>query len=91
VKIYSETQAICRALKLDPWGLIASGALLITSHPEGSDIILRALSDSEIPAGTIGNITEASGGLTRTVNGTIEPMPVFERDEIARLYSDQNR
>jgi hydrogenase maturation factor len=91
VKIYSETQAICRALKLDPWGLIASGALLITSHPEGSDSILRALSDSEIPAGTIGNITEASGGLTRTVNGTIEPMPVFERDEIARLYSDQNR
>jgi hydrogenase maturation factor len=87
VNIYPETQSLCNALNLDPWGLIASGALLITTRPEGSPAVLAALKNEGIAAKTIGKITDPSNGLTRTVNGNIEPLPVFQRDEIARLYS----
>ncbi|HJP27671.1 MAG TPA: hydrogenase expression protein, partial [Dehalococcoidia bacterium] len=78
---------ICDALKLDPWGLIASGALLITTDPEGSSKIIDALDRSGFPSAVIGKITDANAGLTRIVNGSVEPLPTFERDEIARLYS----
>ena len=87
VNIYPETQSICTALKLDPWGLIASGALLITTNPAGSRAVVETLSNEGIPADVIGSITQADQGLTRTSNGITEPLPTFERDEIARLYS----
>jgi len=87
VHIYPETNAICAALELDPWGLIASGALLITSKPGGSSSIIEALSNSDIPASVIGKITHPELGLVRTQNGETAPLPTFERDEIARLYS----
>jgi len=91
VHIYSETRTICDALKLDPWGLIASGALLITTNAgtdsEGSQTVINALSDAQIPATIIGKITEPESGLQRLVKGAAEPLPTFERDEIARLYS----
>lgn len=86
VTIYPETRSICDALDLDPWGLIASGALLITSAPEGSNDIIDALARSGIPASVIGNITEPEEGLVRITDGIREPLPAFDRDEIARLY-----
>ena len=87
VLIYPETKAICAALGLDPWGLIASGALIITCAPNGSQEIVDSLKNNGIPANVIGNITHPDNGLTRTSRGISEPLPVFERDEIARLYS----
>ncbi len=87
VRIYPETLSVCQALGLDPWGLIASGALLITADPTGSAEIVDALGDSGIQANVIGKITRPEDGLYRIVNGNIEPLPEFERDEIARLYS----
>jgi hydrogenase expression/formation protein HypE len=86
VTIYPETQSVCAALGLDPWGLIASGALLVTAAPEGSYSIIDALTRSGISASVIGKITEPEGGLVRITNGTKEPLPTFDRDEIARLY-----
>ena len=87
VLIYPETKAICTALDLDPWGLIASGALVITCNPSGSQEIVDSLENNAIPANVIGKITNSESGLTRTSSGISEPLPVFERDEIARLYS----
>ena len=87
VHIYPETSAVCDALNLDPWGLIASGALLITAQPGSSSEIINRLNDDGISASLIGEITPPESGLTRTSNGKTEPIPVFERDEIARFYS----
>ena len=87
VKIYAETTRICEALKLDPWGLIASGALLVTTNPADSANIISTLNTAGIEATAIGTITPAEKGLTRIVKGASDPLPVFERDEIARLYS----
>lgn len=87
VSVYPETKAICSALELDPWGLIASGALLITANTNGSNEIISALNQSGIPAAVIGKITPPEKGLIRRSNNKTEPLPSFERDEIARLYS----
>lgn len=87
VNIYPETQAICDALNLDPWGLIASGALLITCDASGSSEVINALQSEDISASVIGSITEQEDGLVRVSNGISDPLPMFERDEIARLYS----
>ncbi len=87
VSIYPETLSICTALDLDPWGLIASGALLITANPAHSAEIVQSLDQAGIPASVIGIITPYEDGLKRLVDGVPEPLPTFERDEIARLYS----
>ncbi|MBN4064379.1 AIR synthase family protein [Dehalococcoides mccartyi] len=87
VHIYPETKAVCEALGLDPWGLIASGALLITAIPNGTHQIIQSLADAGIDAAVIGKITPPENGLNRITNGDVEPLPQFERDEIARLYS----
>lgn len=88
VVIIPETIRICDALGLDPWGLIASGALLITADAKTSSGITSALADNGIESAVIGSITEPRAGLIRTVKGINEPMPTFDRDEIARLYSN---
>ncbi|MCZ6539180.1 MAG: AIR synthase family protein [Chloroflexi bacterium] len=96
VTVLPETSRICDALDLDPWGLIASGALLITTRPAGTGDVVTALSDNGIPATVIGAVTEhgtepgtnqdLDHRLQRIVNGIAGPLPRFDRDEIARLY-----
>ena len=100
VNILPETRRICDALDLDPWGLIASGSLLITARPADSHHIVTALSDNGIPANVIGAVTEFDSApdtrpgpdqapldrLQRIVDGISGPLPRFDRDEIARLY-----
>ena len=87
VHIYPETKAICKALGLDPWGLIASGSVLITAKYGNSKKIIDRLNQDELTAEIIGEVTESSRGITRTMNGITKPIPIFDRDEIARLYS----
>lgn len=92
VIVLPETRRICDALDLDPWGLIASGALLITAKPAGAKTIVDALLNNGIPAKVIGTVTEIEpesehgSNLKRITNGITEPLPTFDRDEIARLY-----
>ena len=87
VRIYPETISICDALELNPWGLIASGALLITATPGRSERIVEALANSGIESNVIGKITEPASGLISITDGISRPLKTFERDEIARLYS----
>ncbi|MBG82390.1 MAG: hydrogenase expression/formation protein [SAR202 cluster bacterium] len=87
VHIYPETEAICKALDLDPWGLIASGAVLLTAKQGSSKKIIDRLNQDELSAEIIGEVTKSSNGITRTMNGVTKPIPVFDRDEIARIYS----
>ena len=86
VLIHPETRTICQALALEPWGLIASGSLIITTNPNGSSKVIRALRKEGIQANVIGKITSQKEGLRRTVKGEIQSVPKFERDEIARYF-----
>ena len=87
IPVTEECRSICRALGLDPLGLIASGALLATLTPEDAPKLIDALADEGIPAYEIGSITSAEDGLKlRTAEG-VRDLPTFERDELARYLS----
>ena len=86
VNVLPECSAICKALDLDPMGLIGSGALLATVAPESVQGLLSALADEGISAREIGTITSADEGLkVRSADGVGE-LPRFERDELARFF-----
>ena len=88
VRVLPETRAVCRALALDPLGLLASGSLLAAAAPDRADAVLRALEAEGINAAVIGRVTDASAGLRfRSADG-VRDLPAFPRDELAR-YMDR--
>lgn len=86
VHVFSETRALCRAFGLDPWGVIASGALLLAVDPADVDIVLEALAASGIRAARIGRIREARHGRLLRESGNARPLPRFDADEISRVF-----
>jgi len=72
--------AVCDALGADPWGTLASGALLAAFPEERAESACRALSEAA-PARVIGR-AEAGSGVVRA-DGS--PLPRFDRDEVARV------
>ena len=88
IRVLPETQAVCRALSLDPLGLLASGALLAAAAPDRADAVLETLEAEGIDAAVIGRVTEASAGLRLRSADGVRELPSFPRDELAR-YMDQ--
>ncbi len=91
IPVLPETEQFCRALGLDPLGLIASGALLATMPPHDVVGCIESLALDGIAAYEIGRITPPEEGIKlRTSDGTRD-LPTFERDELARFFGDQAR
>ena len=90
VLIFDETKTICEALFIEPWWLIASGSLIITAHPNGSQKVIKALTQAGIEANVIGKITDFNKGMQIIKKGKLQPLPKFERDEIARYFETLN-
>lgn len=79
---------ICKVLKLDPLGLLASGSLIITLPPDETPQLLSALEEEGIEAWQIGHVTPGNGEVTLITGCIGVPMPVFERDELARYFEE---
>ena len=80
------TRRLCRALGIDPLGLLASGALLFSAAPDEAARAVQTLRDRGIPATVIG---AAHGGSGVTIHGPAgtNPLPAFPQDEITRIGS----
>ena len=89
IPILPECRTICDALSLDPLGLIASGALLATLPHSEAERLVSVLSQEAIPASIIGSVTPKSEGLLLISGGAQRPLPTFERDELARFFSER--
>jgi len=81
-----ECDAVCGAMGLDPLGLIASGSLLAAVPANDAPRLIEALAKEGIPAYDIGRITEAQSGLRMRTAAGEQPLPTFERDELARYF-----
>jgi hydrogenase maturation factor len=82
------TRRLCRALRIDPLGLLASGALLFSAAPEEAARAVRALQDGGIPATVIGTAHGGSGVTIRSA-AVSRPLPSYPQDEITRLGATQ--
>lgn len=74
--------ALCTTLGLNPWGVIASGALLLTIRPESLPAMQAAFDAAHIRLFVLGSIVEQHGVLTP--DGKVLARPA--RDEIARIF-----
>ena len=82
------TRTLCDMFRLNPLGIISSGALLIASEPEKGKTICQALGTAGINADIIGKFLPPEHGLwLEDAIGVQQPLPVFETDEIAKLFS----
>ena len=89
VLILPETQVFCQSLDLDPLGLLASGALIVTLSPQYAPAVTAGLEGAGIPVARIGEVTPPEDGFVmRTATGERE-MPNFAIDELARFLSSQ--
>ena len=100
VHIHDLSHRLLRALKrqtLDPMALIASGALLLSVHPEDAAKIQAALEEEGITCAQIGRVEEpleaAVEGATgiavwKLTDGERTPLPWPERDEITKVFGD---
>ena len=87
VPMLPETLSICQALELDPLGLLASGALLITLPPSDVPDLLAALGRGGIDGWEIGLMLDPQDGLQMIGYEGEVPLPEFPRDELARYFS----
>jgi hydrogenase maturation factor len=80
-----ETLQICNRLKFDPFGLLASGCLLLAVPEEEAAEAVKAFQQSGYGAARIGYLT-ARAGEYRVINkgGDMRELPAFEADELTR-------
>ncbi len=85
-----ETLQICNWLKFDPFGLLASGCLLLAVPEEEAAEALKAFQQSGYAAARIGFFT-ARAGEYRVINkgGDMRELPVFETDELTRPAAEE--
>jgi len=85
VYIYEESRILCREYGLDPCGVIASGALLLTVSPSDFSTLQKAFKEPSIPVQVIGKVKKGPARVL-TMNGKeIKP---FSRDEILKIYEN---
>ena len=85
VHCLEETRILCSEYKLDPLGVIASGALLIVVDPGDKEAVLSKLVQNDIECSVIGKLTGKEDGLKIIIDGETRELPSFEVDEIARI------
>ncbi|WP_034622476.1 AIR synthase family protein [Desulfovermiculus halophilus] len=86
IPISEETAALCGFYEIDPLGTFASGALLIASDPSVSDEVIDQLRAGGINAARIGRFTDPEAGIYMVKNGSREPLPHYNQDEISKIF-----
>jgi hydrogenase expression/formation protein HypE len=88
IPMLEEASLLCRIYGLDPLGTIASGALLIATPLEDAAQVQLMLQTNGIDCAIIGRVVSPSEGIFMDDGETRQPLPRFERDEIARLFTE---
>jgi hydrogenase maturation factor len=74
-------------LGLDPFGVIASGALLISAPETHALQIMWALLDEGLDCGIVANVLPAHRGVKLRRAGELTDLPRYDQDEIAKLFA----
>ncbi len=79
---------IWEKLGLDPLGVIASGALLISAPESHALQILWALLDEGFDCGIIGHLVGPQQGVKLRRGKRLADLPRYDQDEIAKLFAE---
>ncbi len=86
IPIFPETEQLCRDYHLDVLGVIASGALVLTAPPQDTQHILDGLAGRGIQASVIGRIVPDQEGRKLCQRDRWIPLPIYEQDEITKIF-----
>jgi len=86
VFVYDESRQLCEEYGLDPIGVIASGALLLTVSPSDLPALERAFGASSIPARVIGEVKEGPARVLAKDEAGLRELTPLSRDEILKIF-----
>jgi hydrogenase maturation factor len=86
VFIYKESRILCQEFGLDPLGVIASGALLLTVSPSDLLPLQKAFRKNSIPLNIIGQVKKGPARVMRIDGKKRKELKPFPRDEILKIY-----
>jgi hydrogenase maturation factor len=85
IPLFPEFQKLCDYFHLNPLGVIASGALLLSVPSQDAEIIVKGLNRERIKAWVIGRVTSRREGIKIEENGKKYALPLFEQDELTKV------
>lgn len=85
VLIYEESRILCQEYGMDPLGVIASGALLLTISPSDVSRLEAAFQEASLPFQVIGQVKQGSARVLTKNGKEIDPL---SRDEILKIYEN---
>jgi hydrogenase maturation factor len=88
--LFPDGVILCEAFGLDPFGTIASGALLATVPAAQVDQAITACREAGIACYRIGTVVANASELWLTTGTQTRPIPSFARDEILKLFSTRD-
>jgi len=86
VHIYEESRILCQEYGLNPLGVIASGALLLTISPSDLHPLQKAFEGDSIPLQVIGQVNEGPAKVLAIGEKGRKEVKPFPRDEILKIY-----
>ena len=87
IPIYEESRILCEAFGLNPLGVIASGALLITASPPETEKILQRAHKHGVTMTRIGRVKAVGPpSATMVTSKGYERVPYFDRDEVVKIF-----
>lgn len=89
IPISEISRKICQHFNLNPFNLIASGALLITASPNNCTNIIKKLISHQIEVKEIGSVQENGEGVFFSGGSTLTALHRPDRDELTKLYNAQ--
>lgn len=90
VPVFEESRIICETFGLDPLGVIASGALLLTASPGEARKILERASREGLALTRIGRVQRGRPSVNLITSRGKEPIRYFHRDEVVRILEDSS-
>jgi hydrogenase expression/formation protein HypE len=86
VPIYEESRVLCQAFGLNPFGVIASGALLLTIPPSDFSLLQEAFRKAFVPVEVIGRVRKGPAGVITRGKKGIKRVKPFSRDQILKVF-----
>jgi hydrogenase expression/formation protein HypE len=86
VFIYKESRTLCHEFGLNPLGVIASGALLLTISPSAFSPLQKAFRRNSIPFQVIGKVKKGPVRVLRIDQKGRNELKPLSRDEILKIY-----